>query len=227
MQLPYTAQAAMALGACALLFLSCNPGEDTTAQKEGEPELVEEVLVYDCQDGYTFTASFREASAWLFLPDGRSAELPIVPSGSGVRYESGDLLFWPEGDEATLESGDLKLSGCRSNPAKAIWESAKLGGVDFRAVGNEPGWDMEITWGEETVLVSNYGETTHRFRTPKPLQDQEDRTTTMAAVSGGIHFMVLLAGQPCFDSMSGEQFETTVTLTVGEKTLHGCGRDLH
>jgi uncharacterized membrane protein len=37
---------------------------------------------------------------------------------------------------------------------------------------------------------------------------------------------VLIEGKPCSDTMSGEKFETTVTVTTGEKTLKGCGRAL-
>ena len=37
---------------------------------------------------------------------------------------------------------------------------------------------------------------------------------------------VLIEGKPCTDSMSGEPFEATVSVTQDEKTLHGCGRAL-
>jgi uncharacterized membrane protein len=37
---------------------------------------------------------------------------------------------------------------------------------------------------------------------------------------------VLIEGRPCSDTMSGESFEVTVTVTQGEKTLQGCGRAL-
>ena len=31
---------------------------------------------------------------------------------------------------------------------------------------------------------------------------------------------------PCTDAMSGEAFPRSVTITIGSRTLHGCGRDL-
>ena len=37
---------------------------------------------------------------------------------------------------------------------------------------------------------------------------------------------IIIEGKPCTDSMSGESFQTTVTLRLGEQTLEGCGRAL-
>jgi uncharacterized membrane protein len=37
---------------------------------------------------------------------------------------------------------------------------------------------------------------------------------------------VLIEGEPCTDSMSGESFRTTVTVTLGGKAYEGCGRAL-
>lgn len=47
-----------------------------------------------------------------------------------------------------LEVGKKRHVHCKNNRAEAIWEDAKLRGVDFRAVGNEPGWHLELTAGE-------------------------------------------------------------------------------
>ena len=37
---------------------------------------------------------------------------------------------------------------------------------------------------------------------------------------------VLIEGKPCVDSMSGESFQTTVTVTFDGKIYAGCGRAL-
>ena len=72
-------------------------------------------------------------------------------------------MFWSKGDEAMLEVGKKRHVHCKNNRAEAIWEDAKLRGVDFRAVGNEPGWHLELTAGEKVVFVGDYGTTRQEF----------------------------------------------------------------
>jgi hypothetical protein len=43
--------------------------------------------------------------------------------------------------------------------ARNVWHAAKLRGVAFRAIGQEPGWLLEMTPGEKILLVTNTGQT--------------------------------------------------------------------
>jgi len=52
-----------------------------------------------------------------------------------------------------LEAEEGIRLNCRNNRAMAICVDAKLRGVDFRAVGNEPGWNLEISAGGARVQV--------------------------------------------------------------------------
>jgi uncharacterized membrane protein len=130
------------------------------------------------------------------------------------------------GEEATLEFPGNEAKSCRNNRRQAIWEHAKLSGVDFRAVGNEPGWDMEIS-PDSIRLVSDYGEQRAAFPTPAPRTDTVLSRTVYRTASGGDTLEILLELGPCHDTMSGEAFETSVTLALGDRTLRGCGRALH
>lgn len=38
-----------------------------------------------------------------------------------------------------------------------VWEKAKENGIQFRAVGNEPGWLIEIREDEKVRFVNDYG----------------------------------------------------------------------
>ena len=38
---------------------------------------------------------------------------------------------------------------------------------------------------------------------------------------------LLIEGQSCHDTMSGELFDTTVTVILDGKTYRGCGKALH
>jgi uncharacterized membrane protein len=104
-----------------------------------------------------------------------------------------------------------------------VWHAAKLRGVAFRAIGQEPGWLLEITNGEEILLVTGYGQNRKAYPYVEPQEDKAARKTVFPVNDST---RVLIEGKPCIDSMSGEAFEVTVTVTLGEKTLQGCGRAL-
>ena len=70
------------------------PQSQTAAQTYG----------YDCGDGYSFIARIEEKKVWLFLPN-KTISLPFVPSGSGAKYNEGQITFWSKGDESLLEIG--------------------------------------------------------------------------------------------------------------------------
>ncbi len=104
-----------------------------------------------------------------------------------------------------------------------VWHKAKLRGVSFRAVGQEPGWLLEIRNGEEILLVTDYGQNKKAYPYVAP---REDKAARQSLFQVDADTSVLIEGKPCSDTMSGEKFQSTVTVTAGGKTLKGCGRAL-
>jgi membrane-bound inhibitor of C-type lysozyme len=191
-------------------------------QKSAETQ----TFVYECGEEYEFVARVEGEKAWLFLP-GRTVPLPQVPSGAGAKYSNGQITYWNKGEEALILFGEQDRYSCRNNRQRAVWEHAKLNGVSFRAVGNEPGWHLEIYMGERIVLVTDYGESRLEFAVPEPETDPRARTTTYRIQDGEHDLTILIEGKPCQDTMSGEEFDSTVTVTLDGRTLLGCGRALH
>lgn len=105
-----------------------------------------------------------------------------------------------------------------------VWHKAKLRGVAFRAIGQEPGWLLEITNGIEILLVTDYGSTRSSMPYVEPVVYQEERRTRY--VLEAYNTVVEIHGVPCIDAMSGEEFEVTVTIRQTEGDLQGCGRAL-
>ena len=103
----------------------------------------------------------------------------------------------------------------------------KLPGVDFRAVGNEPGWHMEIRNNNKILFVGDYGDYRIEFPTPHPVTDQAARRTIYESNFDGKRILVLIEGRQCYDTMSDESFSVTVDVTIDQKTYRGCGRALH
>lgn len=104
-----------------------------------------------------------------------------------------------------------------------VWHKAKLRGVAFRAIGQEPGWLLEIINEEEILVVTDYGKNRKSLPYVEPREDKAARKTVFQIDADT---SVLIEGKPCTDSMSGEAFEVTVTVTLGDNTLQGCGRAL-
>ena len=107
--------------------------------------------------------------------------------------------------------------------SKDVWHEAKLRGAAFRAIGQEPAWLLEITNGREILIVTNYGQdrVSHPYVEP-----EEDKAAARSVFQIDAETSVLIEGKPCTDSMSGESFDVTVTVTSGAQTLEGCGRAL-
>jgi len=105
-----------------------------------------------------------------------------------------------------------------------VWHQAKLRGVSFRAIGQEPAWLLEITNGTEILIVTNYGETRSSFPYVEPVVHQEQRRTVFVLDADSA--VVEILGEPCQDVMSGEQFPASVTIRLSDTTLEGCGRAL-
>ena len=104
-----------------------------------------------------------------------------------------------------------------------VWHAAKLRGVAFRAIGQEPGWLLEIKNGEEILIVTDYGQNRAAYPYVEPREDKAAEKTVFQVDED---VSVLIENIRCTDSMSGESFEVTVTLTTGGQAYKGCGRAL-
>ncbi len=115
----------------------------------------------------------------------------------------------------------------------SVWEHARLSGVDFRGTGNEPGWfieirsDLEAREGKRIRFVSDYGQQEAILHAPDPESEPGLRRTIYRGENGDLQIVVEIKGNACSDSMSGEQFESTVTVEFLGQTYSGCGRALH
>ncbi|MBY5991437.1 COG3650 family protein [Ferrimonas balearica] len=202
-----------------VLLLSGCAGPASSEPDTPVPEVKPVTLVMACET-LTFTARVEGERAWLFLP-GETLMAERVPTASGARYQAGDTGLWLKGEEGTLLQPGQADERCRNDRRAAIWEGAKLDGMDFRGIGNEPPWILEL-WPEKVVLKTGYEMSQRTWPRPEPVTGERSSRFELAA---GVS--VTLEGKACSDSMSGEAFETTVTVTDGERTYRGCGRALH
>ncbi len=164
----------------------------------------------------------KDEKVWLFT-DTLSLALQKVPSSSGLKYEKEGIHYFSKGYEASLETPNIKYTNCSNNRYKAIWEDAKLRGNDFRAIGNAPGWYLEIAEdGAKTVLVTEYGNEKYELDLGKAFRSSQ---STRYKIKGFID--ILIENKRCNDSMTGKSFESSVSIKLNKKRYKGCGKSLH
>lgn len=98
-------------------------------------------------------------------------------------------------------------------------------GAPVRAVGNEPGWSLELG-PERSSLVLAYGERRLEFVTPVPRLEPGSTAVVYSAPADGDEVAIRIAAEPCADPMSGERFPARLEVSAGEERLEGCGRPL-
>ncbi|HEX8902323.1 hypothetical protein [Vitreimonas sp.] len=104
-------------------------------------------------------------------------------------------------------------------------DGARAAGVEFRGVGQEPGWIVDIYQRDRIRLLLDYGETLLDFPLPAPTNPAEGATryTTQA---DGRTLAITIRRAPCEDVMSGEPYPSTVEITIDNRTLNGCGKSV-
>ena len=216
-----------------MMGLGCQNKAEIPKDERKEPVQIPEfntintdqVFVYNCADSLQFTTHVTSDSAWLFLADTSVKVLP-TRSASGARYEGGKYLYWSKGNEAILQKPKGSFMTCQSVHEERSWAAAKLLGVDFRALGQEPGWFLELQNKGQLKYVWKYGQDTITVKTPTPQTNTQGKRTVYRGKDAHHVLKLVIAETPCTDSMSGFDFPQTVTVSIDGETYRGCGRYL-
>jgi len=105
-----------------------------------------------------------------------------------------------------------------------VWEEAKANGVQFRAVGNEPGWLVEIRDDQKIKFINDYG----NLEIKAPVDDLwlgpagEDKIYYVE--NDVIQFQVIIMKKSYQDTMGGESFPYQVRVVFPNKSYVGGGR---
>lgn len=171
---------------------------------------------------------------------GRRVSLDSLAASFGVRPANLDFTGSPAdvailevscGDQPWAAMGHLLIES-DGERAFAPWDGVffelerdrAADAVDFRARGNEPFWSLEITEGEQIRLSRPVGDApTVTTPVPEPRTDPSSGAVTYEAVTEAADLRVVIEPVRCSDSMSGFDFETTVTVTLNGEVLRGCG----
>lgn len=214
----------LALPLAAALAGCQSPGvpEDPATPTGTTPATTEAPLAH-WRCGELLVASRFPAGEVELAFSGRTLTLPQVRSGSGIRYaDDAGNAFRSKGESASLALAGEPPRDCDITTRVSPWQQARERGVAFRAVGNEPGWWVEVDRGDNPAL--------------RALLDYGEREVAVARAHGisstqgfggetedGTDVVLRIRREPCSDGMSGEAFEAAAELTVGDRTYAGCG----
>jgi putative lipoprotein len=182
--------------------------------------------IFDCGNGVLFSVRAVPGEVTVFSPHALGGEvitLPQVTAASGTRYAEGGVSYWNFGALATFELRERTFADCTSSSRAAQAADARRRGVTFRARGNEPSWLLDISY-ERIGIALDLG--TRRIEFPHRMPTISGTRATYRTFSGTQQLDVVIDGIPCNDSMSGERFEATVTVTFESGTFYGCGEPL-
>lgn len=210
--------AGLAVGACTVQAPSVAVAPPAAPAVETRTRTV----AYHCNGDGNLTARFERQEVRLFLP-GRSVRMLSAVSASGARYTGADGEFWDKGGEARLTL-DGAQRRCVAQDALDPWSEARLSGVSFRAVGNEPAWLLEVRPARGVTFSQGIPPQVAPWPVEPPTQSGTARVWNLTAPQGTL--TVFATPRPCADSMSGERFDYTVTVISPNGTVQGCGRDL-
>lgn len=154
---------------------------------------------------------------------GRRLVLAPEESASGTAYadEQGNRFLF-DGDTATLTLHGDPPRTCMPTTQVSPWDAAAARGVRFRAIGQEPGWLLEVGDGDRPTLTAqlDYGE---RFIEVENARRRPDGDGFEGTTTDGTAVRLDIEREACADPMSGEPFEASARLRVGKRTYAGCG----
>lgn len=131
------------------------------------------------------------------------------------------LLLASCGQEDDLPGSEIQI-GDRARIEG--WRDAYRRGVDYRAVGSDPNWSLEITLGEAVVFQSERSD--RRIVAPPPESVPSGHRSIFFTETDQHELIVSVSRSTCRDSVRQAVFNTSVTVTLDDERYHGCGRNL-
>jgi uncharacterized membrane protein len=110
------------------------------------------------------------------------------------------------------------LVSAGEEPLPPVWQEARERGVVLRAVGNEPGWLLELDGDGRVLLATDYGAWRRNF-----IVSASEQGTEFTASVDGLPLHASIVTAPCNDTMSDRRYPLRVTVTHGDRTFRGCG----
>jgi putative lipoprotein len=202
------------------------PASAVSPATDEVPAGVLRAYVWQCADGQTLVMRnlFREKAIAIDFHDG-TRRLDQTVSASGARYADGMVVFWTKGSAATLERQGAPPVQCEERRADSLREDARARGVVYRALGNEPGWILEIGPADRLSWTTNFGQDRHDFEQTKA-STAPDGASVYTAHSDSVTITAVIKAGRCVDD-GGVEFDRVAMVESAGQTYRGCGTRLN
>lgn len=188
------------------------------------------LFVFECDTarfGVYYGEKFEEMKLYT---SNDSYLLQHVIAASGARYANKEetIEFWNKGEKARINFKGRKFQNCTSDARELSWFRARLECVSFRAIGQEPGWLVEIKEQQKSgKVLLDYGTRQLQLQNLKRAKRSHPPDSVIfKTVSDSIDMTIKSDKETCQDPMNGNQSPYKVTVTVGDENYKGCGRFL-
>ncbi len=105
-----------------------------------------------------------------------------------------------------------------------LFAEVKEKGVVFRAVGNEPGWVLEITSDKKVLFLTNDGEDKTYFEVTEKFSDHSSTEYKMRSENNLLY--IRIENRRCQNTMVDRVYESTVYINFDGVNMKGCGKAL-
>lgn len=217
---------AAALSACGgndsdtVRFRTLSPPAAATAEYGTEDA---RAVAYGCGGGVEVVAVYGAMpdAVVLTLPE-RTALLPAEAAASGARYSDGAVTFWSKGNEAQVDPGDGSWLTCVKDEVRSVLETARVSGAEVWGAGEGLHWRLEV-FADRLVLVTDGG--AQRLEAAHDGEEQEvgGGGSRYIAGSGRGEVAIHVTDERCRLGRDGREFPAVVQVTLGGRTLSGCG----
>jgi heat shock protein HslJ/uncharacterized lipoprotein YbaY len=170
------------------------------------------VSQFRCGDEHA-TVGFVGKDAADLTIGGELFTLRLVPGPSGTRFEApndASTWLWSEGDRVTISVRGTTYPECIAAGAEE---------ERFRARGNEPFWNLEMTRSTLTFRTLEGSPIT----LPSPRPELVSGGRRYAARGDGHEITATVTDRVCADDMSGMPYPSSVTAVVDGKEYRGFG----
>ena len=93
--------------------------------------------------------------------------------------------------------------------------------VDFTAIGQEPGWLLELTAGQDITIEWQYATKSATF--PFERTNDMEGPLDLSLQSGSDTLELTVVREDCMDPMNGSEYVYSVTAVINGERLQGCG----
>jgi putative lipoprotein len=219
------------------MLVGCGGGtqsDGAVQEADAGPPIAEAVVegafrgmaIFDVDGQPRFEPCGPVAAASLLLVDSAGGDLEgayqeLVGEPGGRLYvevrgrvEPVDRGMLPTGPDRRLVATNVRRAAFDADGCDEA-----LDGLVFRALGNEPFWNVDVTTLDITLNRPESRSITFPFAAP---QDSLGMTVYATRAPGGPDLRLVLTEERCHDSMSGFWFPFSVRAVVDADTLTGC-----